>query len=1019
MRPCVHGVARLEQQIQAGTPEIPTAGVDVFRPPQIMSNPFYGLTEDELKKLGAWQSAKAYERGIIAEMTVAPEMIAGRGVRSIGKAAATAPAEEAAIIREAAKAAPGKPPLFPAGRGPASAEALGAGRRAGVSAVKGATPRARGPLLPRGKGRPPATEIPEPPIPKTPFVDQPALGAQRVEAGRARATYQSPFVPKGKQAPRPGEVFVAPEKGPAAITKQPPVLGKRKIIAPEKGPAAVVEPAPPKRAPLLAARARFEAERATNKVMLHAGVKESRKQQIFKLAAAIQKSDNAFVNKVREAGVPDEVLAAEIAMKYGKKSLSELTLEEKLQIAVDAHAGRLHGRKAAPHYQKMTKGDVANALTAWRDIHKKTVTQARMWDIIRYATGRDIPKSATKQTWQSYIRKHLTDKEAKTLLDFVADDYVKAAMLLTGKAKRLHFGRPKYVGEGPGRPKEIGRAADVWLTRKLYHGTSMEHLEEASDAANKFLSEQHETISDIWKPLIQEHLKSWAGKFVPSRRKVFNESLSRIYNALETGRMNKLSETERKVAERVKQWYDKMFAESGIPEHQYRKNYQPRIRKIVQKHKDDMHNIDKWWDSEMGDVPPNLKRELKFFAEHERTLMDLPEGMETNPMVLQEVYLRNLARRKFLEPARRKLFAPQGSPEYLKAADRVTELEGKAAGGVELNKKEIEELANLQQSMLIEEMEHAAKYPRERARQTLRFGLLGESPQGEASRALSPNLARVAKQKVVPDVMGYPTVGDTAYAVTVNRIYKGAGKTAHKLGWHKLEDYFASKVGSKSARKLTRSLLSYTYASTLGNIKSPIKNLTQQLNVIGEVGPIAWAKGLRKTIESPRETYKLAKKYDVITGFAPGLEGESSVVKSIPGTVNEYLLKPFSGSDKTNRLLAFNAGRENFLAAAKKGGKKLDDLLYWVDNNNDLRKIKKALDEGKIEDAAGWYGKWVSDATQWRYTTYARPVFARGPAGALVGQFGTWGANEISLFRRWLFGVDTDIYSKNAMEHVV
>lgn len=141
----------------------------------------------------------------------------------------------------------------------------------------------------------------------------------------------------------------------------------------------------------------------------------------------------------------------------------------------------------------------------------------------------------------------------------------------------------------------------------------------------RIFEHEYETwLHDIFKPVLRN-----------------DESRKRITLILEGKEPITATETERNVAERLRKWYDHLFAQFGIPAERYLKDYSPRIRKYGSI----LRAI------QMGEFGPTPPKELTFFAELERKAKGIVFPTELDALANALTYLRLGSRKKFLQPA--------------------------------------------------------------------------------------------------------------------------------------------------------------------------------------------------------------------------------------------------------------------------------------------------------------------------------------------------------------------------------
>lgn len=167
----------------------------------------------------------------------------------------------------------------------------------------------------------------------------------------------------------------------------------------------------------------------------------------------------------------------------------------------------------------------------------------------------------------------------------------------------------------------------------------------------------------------------------------------------------------------------------------------------------------------------------------------------------------------------------------------------------------------------------------------------------------------------------------------------------------------------RPAQELAHLLVELTHMGTIGfNPFSAIKNLTQQLHVVGAVGPQYWFKAQRALrTQSGKEllNYNWVGQHRV---YLQGLEMQKRIMDHILGPIPEWGFKAFEWADQQNVQTAYMAG------------------------------LLKALDEGKSLSQAIEEGNALAAMTQFLYGIDS-PTLFRTPVGRLVGVLHTYPVN--------------------------
>lgn len=711
-----------------------------------------------------------------------------------------------------------------------------------------------------------------------------------------------------------------------------------------------------------------------------------------------------FLDHMKRNGVTDEQIAGRLRI-MGLKDVSKLSQDDMLRWAEDAGAKRF-GKPPAPAGQVSREEAISNVFR-WQQ-ENKGVTERQMLRIVERALDRKIPRA---WKWNRWLKKHGSDEDLVTLVDFISGGHAKSVGLvasarLTPAQSRL----ARIFGDTHSNLTPEERAAlekarpartvlgNWWLARPVYRGTS---VYEAATKAEMGVGALKEAETEALQPVVKVLRKSIFGKMgfgrtQSKKRAHFEDELNRLSDVMEGLKpASYVSPETQRLGQAMRQSYDRMAEILGLPEHQMLSNYVPwvKAKEIVGKH-------GKNWEQHAKELGPDGR----MFAEYHRSVQEIGDariGMERNALVLWGLYLRGVTKRVHLDPMYQKLTKPTDAG-FLKSMERATAIVDK---GKSMSSAEAKELLALQDDMAQKAAQRAMKYPREEPYQALTYGVAGEE-----SEALGSALKKITLETYLPEMMGLPSSADVRWSGMANGVLDMVSEAGHKIHWHSLENWAASRIGSSSARSLSRSMLTLTYSGALaGRPKAAMKNATQAMITIGEIGVRWWAHGAKAGFTDFSKMMALAKKHQVFTAYLPGLESEINLYKSTLQGFDDYTMAMFSGTDKyLNRLHAFGGARGKFLHYAQKGEKQIKGLMVHVEEPSVRNDIMKAFSAGDVEEAAGRYGKWVSDRTQWPYTKADRPMMARGPVGRMAGQFMTFPMHWQNNLNRWAFGGATN-----------
>lgn len=240
------------------------------------------------------------------------------------------------------------------------------------------------------------------------------------------------------------------------------------------------------------------------------------------------------------------------------------------------------------------------------------------------------------------------------------------------------------------------------------------------------------------------------------------------------------------------------------------------------------------------------------------------------------------------------------------------------------------------------------------------------------------------------------------------------GSKRYEQGWDNLYSNvignFMSDIGARPAHRVGKAITDYIYLSGMGfRPRSAIRNLSQSMLTIGEVGWKAYGKGvtdaaraydgagpLRQLLE--RQTFRRG-------AYAPGLEHETaSMLRSWYPNLRDKSMWMFKKADRANRVLAFFSGRAKAMHIGKKfkiGDKQMTRFLDSV-RPYERELMADAIKRGNVEKAGEVYGNYVQGLTQYKYGTADTAQFFRHHP--ILKQFGTWPVEFARMQSRWWAG---------------
>ena len=266
---------------------------------------------------------------------------------------------------------------------------------------------------------------------------------------------------------------------------------------------------------------------------------------------------------------------------------------------------------------------------------------------------------------------------------------------------------------------------------------------------------------------------------------------------------------------------------------------------------------------------------------------------------------------------------------------------------------------------------------------------------GEKWLAKQPVTVQPYIRDYLKDLAGVPTD-----ALKADPLVKCAESFLSLSGMkHVAQKFYPHLDPRAAAEQMTQSLVgSYRtslYSGGLGwKVSSALKNLTQNLQTIGEVGLIRWAKDGVAMIAT-EEGQRLIAEAQIYRGYMP-LQYKSSQLlnKGLQQLIQKTMFM-FEGADRFNRGVAYLAAYRRFIATQGKF-----DLSTSLKTQRAV--IKQHMEVGDLHKAAMAYGRDVVWRTQYLYSKVNTPRAFRSPTGQVYGTFLTWPINYGHLLNDWI-----------------
>lgn len=245
------------------------------------------------------------------------------------------------------------------------------------------------------------------------------------------------------------------------------------------------------------------------------------------------------------------------------------------------------------------------------------------------------------------------------------------------------------------------------------------------------------------------------------------------------------------------------------------------------------------------------------------------------------------------------------------------------------------------------------------------------------------------------DLVGLPTEGHERSAVGMKQLIEITGMRK----WFERQNPGMSEgellqLSDEMARTLTQLSRDVIYAGGLGlRPGSALKNLTQSISTIGEVGLIPYFRGGlgRYSTEAGQKLIQDAK---ILREFAPNMYKQPAVTTGAMRAALNKSFFMFEMADRFNRGTAFLAAYDRFMQTGGKFNRKSS-------LKSAQRKIDALLMEEKTHEAAIEYGRDVVARTQYIYSRTNTPTAFRSPTGQVMGIFLTWPINFVELINDW------------------
>ncbi|MBA3051887.1 sigma-70 family RNA polymerase sigma factor [bacterium] len=461
--------------------------------------------------------------------------------------------------------------------------------------------------------------------------------------------------------------------------------------------------------------------------------------------------------------------------------------------------------------------------------------------------------------------------------------------------------------------------------------------------------------------LIQQFREVFEGMNAKQREKIFNfmhrpkgTTMAEFMAERET---YGLTDAEKKAALQARELWNRLFKAAGMKGERYWKEYQPLIFRMLK----DPDTVIK----EFRHLP---KKEVEMFFEKQRIAEGdfILAGAEqlTDPIELFEIYSAGVVKKKYIWPAAANVekYFPLVPKTVRNAMSYIlNDLLGK-------------------QHPLVEQID---------------AGL-----QRAVQAAIDNKLGRAVKTEEALNWLGFTTRG---------RMIDGNISTLRDL----------------------------VYADLIGTLGSAIKNTTQETHIIAEYGGVKWSRAAwrSKTAKGRQET-------DEADIYTLGVGVKFSKGKGAIGEASQVMTTLFRAKDKGSRQKAYLCGiitAEDWVPKYEAGKITADELasklkftlrtdaqyqigmMVILDDpkaytepviNNLTKRVRDKILKLKETDpiaAKIFYlghlsGYWAQAMTQYPYYAEETEALYRGPAGKLLGTFGTWPPRFAAMVNRWAHG---------------
>ena len=246
-------------------------------------------------------------------------------------------------------------------------------------------------------------------------------------------------------------------------------------------------------------------------------------------------------------------------------------------------------------------------------------------------------------------------------------------------------------------------------------------------------------------------------------------------------------------------------------------------------------------------------------------------------------------------------------------------------------------------------------------------------------------------QSYTERVLGYPSVIDEFVAQTLAMGINFMGKTVG----------YKTEYNAEDLNHMAHTLINLTYMSTMGLRPMPVlKNLTQSLNTVCELGPTWTMSGM---VDFLFKGWKEADEAGVLMEYAPELYREYEEENSFD-RLRDVMLIGFQTADKINRSVAYYAGLNKFDAFSKifKNPQKLKKWLlsHHLDETKRIE-VMDAVNKNDMARARHLFAEEIVAKTQYLYNKYDSPLITRTALGKMYFQFASWPENYFELLVDW------------------